>query len=248
MPENDLGQGDKFPLVLLPGMDGTGILFRPLLDALPSHFSPRVIPFPDDQTLTYEDLFSYVRARLPDSPFVLLGESFSGPLSIRIARSRPDCQGLILAVTFLRRPVRIVPPWLAGAAQTPFFRNAGRGIGRMFLTSGRPVSPDIATLLAEVRRRAVARTLACRARCALRVDVRDEFRNLEIPVLALQARWDLVIDAQRTATDILQTRPRTDVRWFHSCHLFLQTQPQTAADVINSFCRQRVQMTDLKSL
>jgi len=38
-------------LLLLPVLDGSGVMFRPLLRHLPSHFHPVVVTYPRDQLL-----------------------------------------------------------------------------------------------------------------------------------------------------------------------------------------------------
>src|SRR5689334_18272732 len=98
-------------LVLLPGLDGTGVLFRPFLKLLPSSIEPIVVAYPPRQALGYDELLPLVRSTLPkNKPFVLLGESFSGPLSLRIAAERPiDLKGLILAGSFISCPLGFVP-------------------------------------------------------------------------------------------------------------------------------------------
>jgi hypothetical protein len=45
---------------MLPGLDGTGLLFRPLIDVLPVTLKPIVINFPSDKKLGYEDLVHLV--------------------------------------------------------------------------------------------------------------------------------------------------------------------------------------------
>ncbi len=47
-------------LILLPGLDGTGILFEPLVRALPSHLSPVIIAYATQETLGYAELVEYV--------------------------------------------------------------------------------------------------------------------------------------------------------------------------------------------
>ena len=77
-------------LVLLPGLDGTGKLFAEFLEALDLGSSAQVVPYPPDIPLGYDELETLVRAALPaHGPFIILGESFSGPLAIRIAARPP---------------------------------------------------------------------------------------------------------------------------------------------------------------
>ena len=72
--------------MLLPGLDGAGELFQSFLKVLPSSLTPQVASYQTEQYLTYKELVSLVQSVLsPKEPFVLLGESFSGPLSIKAA-------------------------------------------------------------------------------------------------------------------------------------------------------------------
>ncbi len=93
-------------LVLLPGMDGTGELFAPLVAALNSGFKTVVVRYPPNEVLSYAELESIARASLPtNEPFFILGESFSGPIAVSIAASAPPgLKGLILCASFVRNP------------------------------------------------------------------------------------------------------------------------------------------------
>ena len=81
---------DELTLILLPGLNGTGMLFLPLLAQLPSYDTPRVVSFPGDVMLGYGQLLRRVFHALPSAgPFVVLGESFSGPLALMAAAQAP---------------------------------------------------------------------------------------------------------------------------------------------------------------
>ena len=49
-------------LVLLPGLDGTGLLFRPLVAVLPA-FHTVVVSYPNDKALSLDDHARSVEAR-----------------------------------------------------------------------------------------------------------------------------------------------------------------------------------------
>src|SRR5271155_2151701 len=89
-------------LILLPGLDGTGLLFQPLVAALPAAIQPRIVRYPGHRHLTYHELLPLVMDALPQSgPFILLGESFGGPLATMVAAERPPgLVGLILCASF----------------------------------------------------------------------------------------------------------------------------------------------------
>ena len=94
-------------LVLLPGMDGTGKLFAPLLAALSPRLHVIVVRYPTAVPLDYEDLVGLARAELPaEEEFVILGESFSGPVAVSLAaQAPPKLRGLILCASFVCSPV-----------------------------------------------------------------------------------------------------------------------------------------------
>jgi pimeloyl-[acyl-carrier protein] methyl ester esterase len=96
-----------FPtVILLPGMDGTGELFAPFLAAAKGDFKTVVVKYPTTKPLAYAELTSLVESQLPTGePFVLLAESFSGPIAVSVARRKPNgLTGLVLCAAFVRNP------------------------------------------------------------------------------------------------------------------------------------------------
>jgi len=92
-------------LVLLPGLDGTGKLFAPLIEALPPSIDVQVITYPLNNKQSYSELIEHVKQNLPKEDFVLLAESFSGPIAYEVALSKPaELKSLILVATFLENP------------------------------------------------------------------------------------------------------------------------------------------------
>ncbi|MFC1829613.1 alpha/beta fold hydrolase, partial [Thermodesulfobacteriota bacterium] len=111
-------------LVLLPGLDGTGDLFDPLIECLPEQIKPVVVSYPKDKSCGYRDLKAIVTNALPrNTDYVILGESFSGPLAIMVAAERPaGLQGVILCASFLKNPFRRVPSWMSRLSVSPIYR------------------------------------------------------------------------------------------------------------------------------
>ena len=101
-----MGDKAEIEIVLLPGLHGTGRLFADFVRERPPGFVPRVIEYPCDRFLDYGDLLPFVRGQLPqDSDFVILGESFSGPLAVMLAAERPrGLRAVVLVATFVTRP------------------------------------------------------------------------------------------------------------------------------------------------
>jgi pimeloyl-[acyl-carrier protein] methyl ester esterase len=97
---------ERLKLLLLPGMDGTGELFSEFVRLLPDWIEPRVMSYPSGQRLSYEQLLPVLRTALPsDKPFVILAESFSTPLAVRLAAETPKgLRALVLCAGFICPP------------------------------------------------------------------------------------------------------------------------------------------------
>lgn len=96
-------------LVLLPGLDGTGLLFQPLLEQLGDACAVRVICYPPDQCQTVQTLAAQVREQVAfDSDTVLLAESFSGLVAMELLRQGIPLHSVIFCASFASAP----HPWL----------------------------------------------------------------------------------------------------------------------------------------
>jgi pimeloyl-[acyl-carrier protein] methyl ester esterase len=92
-------------IILLPGLDGTGVLFKPFIDALPNYIDTLIIKYPSNEELSYSELVNFVVDQLPNEKFVLLGESFSGPIAYQVALLKPEnVASVIFVATFLSSP------------------------------------------------------------------------------------------------------------------------------------------------
>jgi pimeloyl-[acyl-carrier protein] methyl ester esterase len=226
------------PLLLLPGMDGTGRLFAPLVAHLPAAIDARVLAYPPDRPLAYDALLDLLRPQRPrDQPWCLLGESFSGPLALRLAAERPPgLRGVILAASFVTSPIAWAPRWLHGLARPALFSAlALRLAGRVLGTHRCP--PDVAATFRAANTSVAPAVLACRARATLGVDLRPLAAALaDVPTLVLAARRDRVI-GRRQVADIQTLLPHADVQWFDAPHLLLQARPGPAAAAIAAFMR-----------
>lgn len=97
-------------LILLPGMDGTGILFKPFLNALPKNILTKLITYPCEQMLSYDELVLFVQRQLPEkTEYIILAESFSGPIAYEIAKqNNENLKGIIFAASFIKPPNKYI--------------------------------------------------------------------------------------------------------------------------------------------
>jgi pimeloyl-[acyl-carrier protein] methyl ester esterase len=152
----------------MPGMDGTGLLFEPLIAALPASITPIVVRYPGDRMLNCDELLPIALAALPrEGSFVLLGESFSGPLAVRVAAMQPaGLVGLILCATFITKPWRIVGPIVRLLARASLIRFALP----LELLGARPLrfrTPEHLELSREMAQQVTPEVIASRLRMVL---------------------------------------------------------------------------------
>jgi pimeloyl-ACP methyl ester carboxylesterase len=220
-------------LVLLPGMDGTGELFAPLLEILPADIETTVVRYPD-RPLTYAEHEACARRELPkDRPFVILGESFSGPIAVSIAANGPsNLRGLILCASFLTCPHR----WLRLLRPLTVF--ASPKLVPAFIAHhsllGRFATPALREAHARALGYVSSRTLTSRLRNMVDIDVREALRNCHQPSLYLRATEDRVVDAGY-GDEFLATAPRGRLAGIEAPHFLLQCRPREAAREILAF-------------
>jgi pimeloyl-[acyl-carrier protein] methyl ester esterase len=220
-------------LVLLPGMDGTGELFGPLLEALPLELAVTVVAYPD-RAATYDEHVAVARAELPRGrPFVVLGESFSGPVAVRLAAAAPPgLRGVILCASFLSCPnralglLRSLTP-VASPKLLPTFIAQASLLGRF-------ATPALRSMQTRALGHVSSSTLTARLRAMADVDVRDELRSLAVPTLYLQATEDRIVDA-RFGAEYAACARQPAVESIEGPHLLLQSNPSATAAAILSF-------------
>ena len=222
----------RMQIILLPGMDGTGEMFAPLLKAIPTQQSVRVIAYPADPSLGYDELLERVEKELAgEESFVLLAESFSGPLAVRFAAKHPQrVRALILCVSFVRFPLSRVLVMLAGAAG----RLPPPGWALRWLLAGWKASGETMDLLRRAIRQVGRSVLIRRIGEAARVDARDDLERIRAPMLYLGAVHDRLVTSKRRR-EISAIRPDLRVHKIDAPHLLLQTAPAEVWSAIAAF-------------
>lgn len=181
------------PLVLLPGLDGTGALFAPFQRVWRGR-PPTVIGYPTDRFLDYAAAADHVAAQLPPGRLVLLAESFSGPVGIELAARLPDrFEGLVLCATFACPPRREpLCSMIRLSAPLAFGLPAPAGLVQALLLNGHgdhallaDVCANTQTVDSGVMARRLVAVLRCEARAAL--------RRIRCPLLYLQATRDRLV-------------------------------------------------------
>lgn len=224
-------------LILLPGMDGTGELFHEMRHYFDSDIETIVIDYPRNQKLSYLQLENLVRAQLPEQRrFMLLGESFSGPIAISLASQNvAHLCGLIICASFCRNPQPLLRPFYSCidyisprliprlVLERVMFGNRGSQQQREnFFKSLYSVNPAV---------------IQYRCKQVLKLNYVDKLKSIAVPALYLQGEHDHLV-AARHAKEIAHTIQNLKIHTFPTAHMLLQTEPESTAKVISQFVRE----------
>ena len=196
-------------IVLLPGMDGTGTLSAEFVTALQPEVEALVVSYPNDPALGYTELERIARSWLPATrPFLILGESFSGPIAVSIAATQPPgLVGVVLCGSFVRNPSPSLA-WLH-----PLFNVVGgfvpSAVTNWFLL-GRFSTDRLRSALARALAQVSAATLRTRLAAVRAVDVSAQLAKLRVPVLYLRATEDRIVPAPASAL-VLRLLPSASI-------------------------------------
>jgi pimeloyl-[acyl-carrier protein] methyl ester esterase len=227
-------------LVLLPGMDGSGLLFEPFVAALRtiSTLPVEVLSYPRDAPMGYAALTELVAHALPsEGNLVLLGESFSGPVALAVAAAHPQrVVGLILCCSFVKSPRPALRPfanwagWLAGAGiPLPI---ASR------LLFGRHATRALRGRLQQALRGITAATWRARMHSVANVDASGAMASFGASILYLRATEDRLIP-RSTVEFLRRLQPAIDFVDVAGPHALLQACPQECAAIVARFVQAR---------
>ncbi|MCU0571680.1 MAG: alpha/beta hydrolase [Syntrophobacteraceae bacterium] len=219
LPYAERGQGPT--IILVPGLDGTALLFYRQVPILARRFHVLTFPLPDDSTCTMDSLVEDLRQLVEDAVgqkgherLILCGESFGGALSLSFAVAYPRLLlGLVIVNSFpvIRRRIRLnlaprllkLVPWGA----MPFVRR---------FTESRLHSPHTLPVdLAEFheRTRSIGRQgYIRRLEILQQYDIRGQLQRIRTPTLLLAGDLDHLVPSVREARFMASRLPNATVR------------------------------------
>lgn len=222
-------------ITLLPGLDGTGLLYQPLLQALGDQVDVTRLGYATSRFQDREHLLSLIRNALPpDRRTLLVGESFSGPLAITTSFRHPRLvDQVVLLSSFCRPPRRGVS---AASRLAPFLLGfpAPRAILRRYF-----LGSNVDRLTIDEARSAMAavdpQVAAKRLRIVGDRDLRPELAQLPMPVHLVYGTADRLINAERAATDCEKALPTVHQhRIENGPHLLALACPEQVAGLLLS--------------
>ena len=236
MPAFRRGPGDtnRACALLLPGLDGTGRLFRWLVPALEPELPSRVVSYPTHRRLRCPELAELVLQQIPSDPFVIVAESYSGMVGLAVAARRPSgLLGLILSTAVTAPPmprwVRLIPFGALLRLQPPAFL-------LRYLLLDRGSSADVLTEVRNAIRDVSPDVLVGRLHEVLDSDGRELVRTCPVPLVCLAAAHDRLI-GRRGLRVIQSVRPDIATVLIDGPHCLLQTRAAESAAVILRYAR-----------
>lgn len=218
-------------LCLLPGLDGTGKLFAPLIEALDTNFDIIVVAY--DRATTFPEYVAEAAAQIPtDAPVVFIAESFSGPIAIELmATGNFDLCPSALCATFTKPPLaellKLVQRIPSGFLRSNVIRDR---LARLVLLNGfadKCSANNLMDIISEVSAEKFKERLAILSK----VDVTGRMKHVRTPILYIRAARDRLV-APRYGAMIAAQTPVVRLARVEGPHLILQCAAQECAGLI----------------
>ncbi|GAA5495119.1 hypothetical protein Rhal01_01291 [Rubritalea halochordaticola] len=225
-------------LTLMPGLHGTDEMFSDLVDQLDGPVE--CVNYPREISQDYNTLYAWLEENLDWSiPRILIAESFSGPLALRLSKKHQDqVEGLILAASFCASPIHA---GLALLPLRPLFMLSPPSPALKHFLIGQTPAPELLATLKQVAKELPSRIMSQRVRAVLTLEERDCPPLPNTPILLLQAQHDNLIPWE-VQTMLEQRYPHATTHWMQTPHLLLQSAPEAAAKYIKRFLSARASL------
>ncbi len=218
-------------IFILPGLDGTAQLLSEIVELLGVKHEVTAVRYEPDLH-RYLDLKPRIEALLPDEDYIIVAESFSGPLATMIAADdRSGLRGVVFVATFAQTPIRVpeILTYLVDIALVKSHLLAKLG---QPLLIGRWATPEFAERFQKVMKGVPASTIGGRLREVLRINVTGQLSSLKVPSIYLSATNDRLIPSSMASEF---NRRSNSVFEITGPHFLLQANPKEAAKHILDF-------------
>jgi pimeloyl-ACP methyl ester carboxylesterase len=222
----------------MPGLDGTGKLFAPIIPWLEQHFELTIVTYPDLDS--FNDYIDCAQHQLPETPgFSLLAESFSGPVALALMARQPGQVGAsVLSATFARSPLASLTRMSNYIPEQVFSIGAlSDFVLDVYETEDEDYS-ETQPLPLNVTEQLDGVLLKHRIEVLSRIDISAMLPDIEVPILYLHALRDRIV-AETDAQMIEEYLPNVERVDIDAPHLLLQTRPQKCAELIINYVQSR---------
>lgn len=223
----------KPTLYLLPGFHGSPGLFGPLLAELQESINALALGFTSQDTI--EEHADEASKELPQAGALLLAESFSSLIALKLAAREPDrFRGLILSTPFASTPFPMLAKLGAMLPRFCFERSPIRKFVLDTFCLNTVADSHLKTTVLEAIDNVPASTVKRRIQVLARTDLSSELERIQTPCLLIEASADRVVNRDRI-DKLQQQLPNSQRARVRGPHLILQANPQAAAVAIKRF-------------
>lgn len=222
---------NKPHLALLPGLDGTGQLFYPIIPFLEPHFEIHLVQYDDQVSL--DEFVECAGNQLPDDvPVSLVAESFSGPIAISLlARNGFDFRAAVLSATFCRSPMPLFSHMWKYVPRFLFGSNPANRMFLDFFVMGDEADSDLRSRVHELLEEISPDRFQNRICLANEINVCVELEKIEVPLLYIQATRDHIV-FPGSASEVMKHAKNLEIARVGGPHMILQTQPENCSKLI----------------
>ncbi|WP_412973284.1 alpha/beta fold hydrolase [Glaciecola sp. MF2-115] len=209
-------------ILLLPGMDGTGVMFEPFVKSLPNSANVQIAKLIQEKDVSFAEQASALLSNIKKDT-VIVGESYSGLIAHEIGKLAPDSvKHIVYAASFLEPPSilakfgNLMPKTLLNYSLYPetvvkeilFGKYKSKYLMGLF----RRAMSDVPLDLLEFRIKQIAnlKQLKC---------------NSDIPATYLQAKQDKLV-SENAAKVFKKAYSNLKLKRVDGSHFVLQTNPQ----------------------
>jgi len=227
-------------LLLLPGLDGSGTLFSDFVSELPPTLAVVVAKYPTEQILSYLELVPFVSEIVPSGiPFVLVAESFSTPLAVKFAATRPqNLVGMVMCAGFVTNPAGNWTPLVRALTRRAMLRITPPSWILQHFVMGNNPTPSLEARFRKAIGTADTGVMAARLRAVLECDEKEDLGRTKTPLLYIQAERDRLVPRE-CGREIQLIRPDTLLVSIPDApHLVLQREPRKCAEAIVRFIQE----------
>jgi pimeloyl-ACP methyl ester carboxylesterase len=212
-------------------MDGTGLLFQPLLETLPLETKVQVVTYSYSKKQTLDELTSEIKRQLPSEPFILLTESFGGSIAFQLSLDKMiPVKKLLIVASFLSSPLPTVGLFVRHLPLTLLLRLPIPKSFARYFCFGKFYTESLFELMVKATKCVDPAVLANRLKIILKLQTSKQ--NSEVETVIVIAKHDRLVSG-KVSGSILSHFSNASVITINGPHFLAQTRPEQLVSYIN---------------
>ncbi|WP_018625194.1 alpha/beta fold hydrolase [Kangiella aquimarina] len=217
-------------IILLPGVDGSGILFEPFIKVFKSEVPVEVMPLTQESDQSILNQVSIIENAVGDEEVILIVESYSGLLAYELAkRNKIQINQIFFFGCFLQPPSligkigRFLPVRLLNIIPSKVLAH---------ILFNRWSSPELNQLLSQAIQSINFSNIKKRFKTI--ATVQKPSQVIDVPCVYVQATMDNLVSAYNLKT-FEELCSNLQVEIVEATHMLLQTQPEAMSQLIHKY-------------